>query len=86
MSQHPASSEPRISLEAIRKMDSLARDLRGRLRECAVQLSQANGSDGLICPKTIGEALPLACGELLSAAGSDPENQRGSDDRRPEAA
>jgi len=86
MSQQPASSEPRISLEAIRKLDDLARGFRRRLRDCAVQLSQANGSGVLICPETISEALPLACRELLSAAGRNPENQRGSDDRRPEAA
>ena len=86
MCQQPASSEPRILLEAIRKLDDLARDFRRRLRDCAVQLSQASGSGVLIRPETISEALPIACREMLSAAGHNPENQRGSDDRRPEAA
>ena len=86
MSQQPAPLEPRISLEAIRKLDDLARGFRRKLRDCAVRLSQANGSGDLICPESISEALPLACRELASAAGSDAENQRGSDDRRPEAA
>ena len=86
MSQQPASVEPRISLEAISKMDDLARGFRRKLRDCAVQLSGANGSAVVISPETITEAMPLACRELLSAERSNPEDERGSNDRRPEAA
>lgn len=86
MPQQPPSAEPRISLETIRKMDDLARGFRRKLRDRAVQLSQANASGVLISPETISEALPSVCRELLSAAGSKPKDQRDSDDRRPEAA
>lgn len=86
MSEQPVSAEPRISLEAIRKMDDVGRRFRRQLRDCAVQLSQADGSGVLISPETISKALPLVCRELLSAAGSDREDERGSDDRRSEAA
>lgn len=86
MSEHPASSQPRISLEAIWKMDDIARLFRRKLRDGAVQLLEGGGSDAVISPETITEAMPLACRELLSTAGSNSEGERGSDDRRPEAA
>lgn len=86
MSHQSASSQPRISLEAIRKMDDLARVFRRKLRDRAVQLLEGDGSDAVISPETITEAMPLACRELLSAAGANLKDRRGSDDRRPEAA
>ena len=86
MPQQPPSAEPRISLEAIRKMDELARGFRRKLRDRAIHVSQANASGMLISPETIGEALPSVCRELLSAADSKPKDERDLDDRRPEAA
>jgi hypothetical protein len=86
MPQQTPSAEPRISLEAIKRMDDLARGFRRKLRDRAVQLSQADASGALISPEIIGEAMPFVCRELLSAADSKPKDQRDSDDRRPEAA
>ncbi len=86
MAQQPASSNPRISLEAIRKLDDLARLFRRKLRGGAVQLLEGDRSDVVISPEMITEAIPLACRELLSTAGSNLDDQRGSDDRRPESA
>ncbi len=78
--------EHRISLTGIQELDRLARRFRRTLRDTAVILLAEAGDSAAIGPDTVREAMPFACGELLSDLGSGCGDERGPDGSRQEAA
>ena len=78
--------DPRISLAAVHEMNQLARRLRHRLREVAVEVWRKDPKSDPIGPETILQAVPHVCREILSNPGARFGDERGSDGKAQEAA
>lgn len=86
MSKQIQPTGARISLAVVQQLDQLARRFRRRLRDVAVELSQAAGHSFPVGPDSILRAVPLVCRELASEPGSNFGDERDSDGPKEEAA
>jgi len=68
---------PRFPLRTIQAMDEIAREFRRKLRDHVIRLSSRGGGASVAAPDAVLEALPLACGELVSEA--EMVDERGVD-------